>query len=197
MQPYQHCQEWHQSPKVETVSLPSWRYISAFRTQGQRRKKATTNHPKSLSRTHEPTWLTRVLESITQSIQFDHKILPFNPATYRWFFWCLQVEVMGSSCHEYTQTLVVGQTWISPYNRCMTYHQEIVCPNCGHNDIRKAGFSALGVQPYHCHHAECATMLTYRCKAPRIKDPIVEMTINSSAIQYASLASARAQWLVR
>jgi len=114
MQPYQHCQEWHQSPKVETVSLPSWRYISAFRTQGQRRKKATTNHPKSLSRTHEPTWLTRVLESITQSIQFDHKILPFNPATYRWFFWCLQVEVMGSSCHEYTQTLVVGQTWISP-----------------------------------------------------------------------------------
>lgn len=70
----------------------------------------------------------------------------------------------------------------------MTCQQEIVCPDCGSNHIRKAGYSARGEQRYRCANTDCPTksfMLTYRYKAyqPGIKETVVEMAINSSGIR--------------
>ncbi|MGZ8226009.1 MAG: IS1/IS1595 family N-terminal zinc-binding domain-containing protein, partial [Methylococcaceae bacterium] len=39
----------------------------------------------------------------------------------------------------------------------MTCYQEIICPNCGNDQIMKAGRSALGLQRYRCQHPVCTT----------------------------------------
>jgi len=70
----------------------------------------------------------------------------------------------------------------------MACHQEIVCPDCGSNHIRKAGYSASGERRYRCDNSDCPTksfMLAYRYKAyqPGIKERVVDMTINSSGIR--------------
>lgn len=70
----------------------------------------------------------------------------------------------------------------------MTCHQEIVCPTCGSNHIRKAGFNAHGVRRYRCEDSACPTksfMLTYRYNAykPGVKETVVDMAINSSGIR--------------
>jgi transposase-like protein len=70
----------------------------------------------------------------------------------------------------------------------MTCHQEIVCPDCGSNHIRKAGYSASGERRYRCDNSDCPTksfMLVYRYKAYQlgIKERVVDMAINSSGIR--------------
>lgn len=70
----------------------------------------------------------------------------------------------------------------------MKCYREILCPECGSTHIRKAGFSARGVQRYRCDNPECQTksfMLTYRYTAyePGIKDKIVDMAMNSSGVR--------------
>lgn len=70
----------------------------------------------------------------------------------------------------------------------MTCSQEVTCPDCGSNDIGKAGYNANGVPRYHCHHVECSTksfMLQYRYRAyePGVKKQLVDMAINRSGIR--------------
>ncbi|MDP2901756.1 MAG: IS1-like element transposase, partial [Methylovulum sp.] len=65
----------------------------------------------------------------------------------------------------------------------MACYQEITCPDCGGNQIMKAGRSALGVQRYRCQNPACTTktsMLTYRYKA---REQAVDMAINGSGIR--------------
>jgi transposase-like protein len=70
----------------------------------------------------------------------------------------------------------------------MTCYQEITCPNCGSNQIMKAGRSTEGTQRYRCQNLDCGTkpfMLNYRYKAcePGIKEQVVDMAINGSGIR--------------
>ncbi len=70
----------------------------------------------------------------------------------------------------------------------MTCYQEIVCPHCGSNQIKKAGYSASGERRYRCDRLDCPTksfMLAYRYKAyqPGMKERVVDMAINSSGIR--------------
>jgi len=70
----------------------------------------------------------------------------------------------------------------------MTCYQGIVCPDCGSNQVMKAGQNAHGVQRCRCHHPDCPAkgfMLTYRHKAYQtgIKKQVVGMAINSGGIR--------------
>lgn len=72
--------------------------------------------------------------------------------------------------------------------RPMTCYQEIVCPECGSNQITKSGRTQLGTQRYRCQNEGCLTktfLLDYRYKAyvPGIKRQVVEMAINGSGIR--------------
>ena len=70
----------------------------------------------------------------------------------------------------------------------MTCYQKISCPNCGSNEIMKAGRNVRGTQRYRCQNSECETqtfMLEYRYNAYRtdIEERVVEMAINGSGIR--------------
>jgi transposase-like protein len=70
----------------------------------------------------------------------------------------------------------------------MTCYQQIACPNCGSNEIMKAGRNAHGTQRYRCRNPDCETitfMLDYRYRAyePGVKEQAVEMAINGSGIR--------------
>jgi transposase-like protein len=70
----------------------------------------------------------------------------------------------------------------------MTCYQEIVCPECGSNQITKSGRTEQGTQRYRCQHEGYPTktfLLNYRYKAyvPGVKRQVVEMAINGSGIR--------------
>ena len=70
----------------------------------------------------------------------------------------------------------------------MTCYQEIVCLECGSNQITKYGRTEQGTQRYRCQNEGCLTktfLLDYRYKAyvPGVKRQVVEMAINGSDIR--------------
>jgi len=70
----------------------------------------------------------------------------------------------------------------------MTCYQEIVCPECGSNQITKSGRTEQGTQRFRCQNTGCPTktfLLDYRYKAymPGVKRQVVEMAINGSGIR--------------
>ena len=70
----------------------------------------------------------------------------------------------------------------------MKCYQEVNCPCCGKNHIKKVGKSESGTQRYYCVDPICSTktfMLNYKYKAyePGVKKQIIDMTINSSGIR--------------
>lgn len=70
----------------------------------------------------------------------------------------------------------------------MPCYEEVICPNCGSNQIIKAGKSNRGIQRYGCQNQECQTktfmkQYCYKAYEPGIKEKIVEMAINSSGIR--------------
>ena len=70
----------------------------------------------------------------------------------------------------------------------MTCYQEIVCPECGSNQVTKSGRTQQGTQRYRCQNEVCLTktfLLDYRYKAyvPGVKRQVVEMAINGSGIR--------------
>ena len=70
----------------------------------------------------------------------------------------------------------------------MTCYQEIVCPECGSNQITKSGRTEQGTQRYRCQNEGCSTktfLVNYRYKAyvPGVKRQVVEMAINGSGIR--------------
>jgi len=70
----------------------------------------------------------------------------------------------------------------------MTCYTEIICHECGSNDIKKSGRSAHGEQRYRCCNIYCNMnyfMLKYRYKACQfgIKKQAIDMAINGSGIR--------------
>ena len=70
-------------------------------------------------------------------------------------------------------------------------YQEVTCPNCGNNEIRKAGQNEHGIQRYRCLGLDCPTntfIMDYRYKAyqPGVKRQLVDMAINGSGIRDAA-----------
>ena len=70
----------------------------------------------------------------------------------------------------------------------MACYQKVLCPQCGSQEVWKAGKSANDTQRYKCNTQECSTqtfMLDYRYRAckPGVKEQAIEMVINSSGIR--------------
>ena len=70
----------------------------------------------------------------------------------------------------------------------MTCQINVHCPQCGSDEITRAGKSASGEQRYRCRAQDCPTvtfMLDYRYTAYQagIKEKIVDMAINGSGVR--------------
>ena len=70
----------------------------------------------------------------------------------------------------------------------MKHYQEIVCPDCGCNDICKNGHSRNGTQRWRCLSKECSTasfQLDYAYNAHKrgVKEEIDSQTLNSSGVR--------------
>ena len=65
---------------------------------------------------------------------------------------------------------------------------EVHCPDCGSDQIGRAGRSAHGEQRYRCADSDCSVttfMLKYRYKAyePGMKRQVVDMALNGSGVR--------------
>ena len=70
----------------------------------------------------------------------------------------------------------------------MVHYQEILCPNCGINQISKNGLSRNGTQRWLCNSESCECRsfqleYTYNAHKPEIKQQIEQQTLNSSGVR--------------
>jgi transposase-like protein len=67
----------------------------------------------------------------------------------------------------------------------MVHLQEIHCPHCSGNHLRKNGKSVTGTQRYWCQSCNKHFQLDYRYQAWKagIKEQIIELTLNSCGVR--------------
>jgi transposase-like protein len=67
----------------------------------------------------------------------------------------------------------------------MKHYHIVTCPFCSGDDLVKNGHNPAGKQRWHCNKCKRNYQLEYRYNAwkPRIKESIIEQTINSSGVR--------------
>jgi transposase len=67
----------------------------------------------------------------------------------------------------------------------MVHKQDITCPHCGANDLRKHGHSRVGTQRWRCQSCLKSFQLAYTYKAnePGVKEQIDAHTLNGSGVR--------------
>jgi transposase-like protein len=67
----------------------------------------------------------------------------------------------------------------------MVHKQDITCPHCGDNDLRKHGRSCVGTQRWRCQGCVKSFQLAYAYKAnePGVKEQIDAHALNGSGVR--------------
>jgi transposase-like protein len=67
----------------------------------------------------------------------------------------------------------------------MIHKEEIQCPFCGSNNLRKNGKSLSCIQRWHCKDCKKYFQREYRYNAyaPGVKDKVIEMVLNGSGVR--------------